>query len=238
MNIDLQPRKPENGATLATSIYERLKADILSTHLEPGRKLQSRFLMESYGVGQTPLREALNRLSTEGLVVSLDQRGFHVKDISADELMELTRTRCWVEAIALGESIAHATPDWEEALVVAHHRLSRTPRSLDPETFHHNPQWEIYHREFHALLICRCQSRPLIEFCGQLADRLYRYRMLSIRRSFRTRKVKDEHAAILEAVLERNATEAVARLSQHYQSTANVLEADLRSILWAPADPN
>jgi DNA-binding GntR family transcriptional regulator len=230
MELDPPSRRAESAGTLTTSIYERLKADILSTHLEPGRKLQSRFLMESYGVGQTPLREALNRLSTEGLVVSLDQRGFHVKDISAAELIELTKTRCWVEATALGESIAHATPDWEEALVLAHHRLNRAPRSLDPEQFEHNPQWEVHHRAFHALLISRCGSRPLIEFCAQLADRLYRYRMLSMRKSFRTRKVNDEHAGILEAVLERNSAEAIAQLTAHYRSTASILEADLKAL--------
>ena len=47
-----------------------------------------------------------------------------------ESLAELTKTRCWVEALALRESMAASTPQWEEQLVLAQHRLSRVPRSL------------------------------------------------------------------------------------------------------------
>ena len=69
--------------------------------------------------------------------------------ISADDLRELIKTRCWVEAIALRESIAARTPEWEEGLVLALHRLSRVPRSLNSESFATNPEWERLHRAFH-----------------------------------------------------------------------------------------
>ena len=184
MNPDLPSHKDVQSATLATTIYARLKADILTTRLAPGRKLQSRFLMEQYNVGQTPLREALNRLTTEEFVVGMEQRGFYVKEVSKDELQELTKTRCWVEGLALRESMQNATQPWEEALLVAHHRLDRTPRSLKPDTFEDNPDWEKVHRAFHATLIGLCGSRPLLGFCEQLTDRLYRYRMMSIAKAY------------------------------------------------------
>ncbi|THF49598.1 GntR family transcriptional regulator [Allorhizobium terrae] len=228
MDVELINKGAESPATLATSIYERLKADILSTVLEPGRKLQLRFLMQQYEAGQTPLREALNRLSTEELVIGKEQRGFFVKPISLEELRELTKTRCWVEGLALRESMANTTPNWEEELLVAHHRLERTPRSLNPDHFEDNPEWERRHRAFHALLIGRCGSRPLIGFCEQLADRLFRYRALSIRKAFRERKVSDEHTRILKAVLDRDVMNAVDLLQQHYERTAIIIENDLQ----------
>lgn len=233
MDVDFINKGAESPATLATSIYERLKADILSTALEPGRKLQLRFLMQHYEAGQTPLREALNRLSSEELVIGKEQRGFFVKPISLEELRELTKTRCWVEGLALRESMANNAPtnsasSWEEELLVAHHRLERMPRSLNPDHFEDNPEWERLHRAFHALLIGRCGSRPLISFCEQLADRLFRYRALSIRKAFRERKVNDEHTRILKAVLDRDVAEAVHLLQQHYERTAAIIEADLQ----------
>lgn len=227
MTIILSSRSAESPATLATGIYERLKADILSARLEPGRKLQMRFLTENYGAGQTPMREALNRLTTEDLVVGKEQRGFFVQSISLGELSELTKTRCWVEGLALKESMLNASPAWEEALLVAHHRLDRTPRSLDPDHFDTNPEWERLHRNFHALLIGNCASRPLITFCEQLADRLSRYRALSSQKSFRVRKVADEHAALLQSVLGRQTEEAVRLLQAHYERTAEFLRAGL-----------
>jgi len=231
MSSDLPNPKTDAPATLATTIYARLKADILTTRLEPGRKLQSRFLMEQYNVGQTPLREALNRLTTEEFVVGMEQRGFYVKEVSKEELQELTKTRCWVEGLALRESMQNATQAWEEALLVAHHRLDRTPRSLDPEKFEDNPAWERVHRAFHAALISQCGSRPLLGFCEQLADRLYRYRMMSIAKAYPVRKVGAEHSQILQAILAKKTDEAVHLLQRHYQRTADVIYSDLESVL-------
>jgi DNA-binding GntR family transcriptional regulator len=231
MSSDLPLPKADQPATLATTIYARLKADILTTRLEPGRKLQSRFLMEQYNVGQTPLREALNRLTTEEFVVGMEQRGFYVKEVSRDELQELTKTKCWVEGLALRESMQNATQAWEESLLVAHHRLDRTPRSLKADTFEDNPDWEKVHRAFHATLIGLCGSRPLLGFCEQLADRLYRYRMMSIAKAYPARKVGAEHRDILQAVLAKDIEEAVRLLQQHYQRTADVIYSDLDGLI-------
>lgn len=228
----------DGPATRTTNLYERLKADILSARLEPARKLQLRFLMEAYDAGQTPLREALNRLTTEDLVIGREQRGFFVKPISLQELGELTKTRIWVEGRAVRESIANATPEWEEALVVAHHRLDRAPRSLDPERFESNPDWERVHRAFHALLIGNCASRPLIAFCDQLADRLQRYRAMSSRKAFRVRNTMEEHADILKAVLGRNPDEAERLLQRHYERTADFIRTDLERLEAAGAIPS
>lgn len=216
-----------NPVTLASSLYDRLKRDILETRLEPGQKLQLRFLTEHYDAGQTPMREALNRLTTEDLVIGKEQRGFFVKPVSLDELGELTKTRTWVEGLALREGMLNATPEWEEALVIAHHRLERTPRSLETDRFVNNPEWERLHRQFHMCIIQNCKSRPLIVFCEQLADRLQRYRALSIRKAFRSRKVSQEHADLLRAVLDHNVDDAVSRLQKHYEKTATIIHGDL-----------
>src|SRR5262249_24391187 len=108
--------------------------------------------------------------------------------------------------------------------------LDRTRRSLNPEKFEDNPDWERVHRAFHATLIGLCGSRPLLGFCEQLADRLYRYRMMSIAKAYPVRKVGAEHAEILRAVHDRKTEEAVALLQQHYQRTADVIYSDFESV--------
>ena len=202
-------------STQATTVYDRLREDLLSGRLVPGRKLQMRFLIDLYQTGQTPLREALNRLTSEGLVEGREQRGFYVAAISRTELAELTKTRCWVESLALRQSMAAATPRWEEQLLLAQHRLSRSPRSLNAEHFEDNPDWERLHRSYHKTLIGNCGSQSLIAFCGQLADQLYRYRRLSIRKAFPSRHVADEHQAILDAVRNHDADAARAAMHEH-----------------------
>lgn len=217
-----------NGAaTRATSLYDHLRLDLLGGALEPGSKLAIEALCERYGTtSQTPLREALNRLVADGLVERREQRGFMVAGISASDLAEITKTRCWLEEIALRESIAARTTDWEEALVLAHHRLARTPRSLADDRFEDNPAWEPLHRAFHRALIGGCGSRWLLGFCEQLADQHHRYRRLSAPRAFAKRGVKNEHQQLLDAAIGGRADEAVRLLRAHFERTAKVILDD------------
>lgn len=214
--------------TLATNLYDRLRADVLAGKLEPGRKLQIEFLCDRYGAGQTPVREALNRLTSDGLVERREQRGFAVTPVSRDDLLEITKTRCWLEEVALRESIAQRTAQWEEALVLAHHRLAKMPRSNSNQGYEENPDWEALHKAFHHALIGACQSRWLIAFCEQLADQLYRYRQLAVHRTYPNRHERVEHQAIVDAVLGGDADEAVRLLNAHYRQTADIILADAR----------
>ena len=213
-------------ATRATSLYDQLRADLLGGEPEPGSKLAIEALAERYETSATPLREALNRLVSDGLVERREQRGFVVAAISAVDLAEITKTRCWLEEVALRESIAARTTAWEEALVLAHHRLARTPRSLSERVFKDNPEWEPLHRAFHRALIAGCGSRWLLNFCEQLADQHHRYRRLSAPRGFTKRGVKSEHQQLLEAAVEGRADEAVALLRAHFERTAKIIRDD------------
>lgn len=215
-----------SAATLATSLYDQLRSDLLAGQHEPGSRLAIEALCERYATSQTPLREALNRLTADGLVQRREQRGFAVAQISPADLDEITRTRCWLEEIALRESIAARSTAWEEALVLAHHRLARTPRSLREDRFEDNPEWEPLHRAFHRALVSGCGSRWLLGFCEQLADQHHRYRRLSAPRAFHKRGVKNEHQALLDAALAGDADKAVALLKAHFERTAKVILDD------------
>ncbi|MDP3085168.1 MAG: GntR family transcriptional regulator [Rubrivivax sp.] len=220
-----------NGAaTLATHLYDRLRADLLAGQHEPGGRLAIEALCERYATSQTPLREALNRLIADGLVQRREQRGFVVAEVSAADLEEITRTRCWLEEIALRQSMALRSAAWEEALVLAHHRLARTPRSLREDRFDDNPDWEPLHRAFHRALISGCDSRWLLGFCEQLADQHHRYRRLSAPRAFAgKRAVSGEHQALFDAALAGDADRAVALLHVHFERTARlILDEDQR----------
>jgi len=78
---------PSIAVTRTRAIYERLRREIIQGTLLPGEKLRIEVLRTRYNVGGTPLREAMNRLSTEGLVTQSDQRGFRVTPVSADDLV-------------------------------------------------------------------------------------------------------------------------------------------------------
>jgi DNA-binding GntR family transcriptional regulator len=208
------------SATLASTLYDQLRSDLLDGVLAPGSRLAIEALCERYVASPTPLREALNRLTADGLVQRREQRGFAVAAISQNDLLEITRTRCWLEEIALRESIADGRGDWEERVLLAHHRLHRIPRSLEEARFDDNPEWEPQHRQFHRTLLSACGSRWLLGFCDQLADQHYRYRRISASRAFNRRDVRHEHEELMHAALARDADLAVACLKAHLERTA------------------
>lgn len=221
-NADHRIGSPLNAPTTLTSaVYERLRRDILVGRLAPGEKLRIDALRTTYEVGASPLREALNRLSAEGLVLREDQRGFRVAPVSLDDLKELTRTRCWVNELALRQSIARGDPAWEERVVLTHHRLARTPAYSEASS-KLDSEWERRHREFHAALISACGSRWLTAFCESLFDQADRYRYLSLY-AHEHRDFIGEHRAIMEATLARNADLAARLLAQHITKTAELV---------------
>lgn len=216
------------GATRASAVYEQLRADITHGVLEPGAKLRVGAMGERYGVGASPLREALNRLSAEGLVARTDQRGFSVAALSWDELPILTRNRVQLESLALAESIAARDAEWEDQLALLVHRLSRTPRSLSAKQYEPNPEWEALHREFHRGLLARCPSRWLRGFCDSLADEAYRFRQVAAGQVFSSRNEHAEHVAIFEAAIHGKTAQALKLLEAHYSRTQQVVATQAR----------
>lgn len=221
--METNEQRDAASGTLASDVYDRMRHDILSGILSPGEKLRVEFMRDRYSVGNSPIREALNRLSSDGLVVREDQKGFHVASVSRTELEELVRTRCWLEEIALRESMAHGGTAWEENLVLAFHRLSRVPRSSRERTYSANPEWEALHQGFHAALIGAARSRWLDGFCTQLRDQADRYRQFAVAASYPNRNELDEHRAIFEAAIDGNSDAAVRHLHAHYQRTADII---------------
>ncbi len=211
------------GGTLASTVYDRLRKDILTGALAPGEKLRAEYLRNRYEVGNSPVREALNRLSVDGLVVREDQRGFRVAEVSKQDLIELIKTQCWLEEIALRESVASRDMEWEERIVLAFHRLSRQARSASRDDYIMNPEWERLHREFHLALISACGSSLLRTFCAQLNDKADRYRQLAVAATYPQRNEREEHREIMDACLEGNADRAVALLHTHYKRTGEAI---------------
>jgi GntR family transcriptional regulator, carbon starvation induced regulator len=231
--------QPPHG-TLASQIHATLRRDILRGVFAPAEKLGIESLCARYGIGATPLREALNRLSAEDLVIRTDQRGFRVAPVSLDDLEELTKTLCWIGGLALREAIRNGDAAWEEAIVLAAHRLSRVPREGPEGYSSFNPEWETRHRAFHLALIAACGSRWLIDFYATLLDRNARYRYLAFADASVPRDAEKEHRAIVAAVLGRDADRAAAAAEAHIRATAETVARGVRATAMhgpgAPAD--
>ncbi len=231
----LAPNAPTK--TLVESIFGSIRADILSCRHPPGGKLSIEKLRASYGVSGGPVREALCRLTAEGFVVAEGQRGFRVADAVIGELIDITKNRIWIEAMALRSSFVHGTIEWEGQLIAAEHCLRAEQAKRDREALQEpSGEWENAHRAFHFALISACGSAQLIRYRGQLIDMAERYRRLACRQlsrvSGRGGRASD-HAALIDAALARDAKRAVEIIEHHLMGNAS---SAIEAILGEDAD--
>ncbi len=203
--------------------YHTLRAMIVTGTLKPGEKLKIDGLRKRLDTGASPIREALSLLTSDNLVERIDQRGFRTAPVSAENFREILKLRCVLEDLALRESIANHSQDWEEAAVLAHHRMQRAQSER-------RDNFEDLHKAFHMTLLSRAASPVLLKFCSQLYDLNIRYRYLAGSvLDYQQRDVREEHASILAAAINRDADTASQRLLNHYRLTGAFLTGLLGS---------
>jgi GntR family carbon starvation induced transcriptional regulator len=218
--LDRSQSKKTSPATFAEQAFDLLHADIVRAKLRPGEKMHVERLRATYGVGATPLREALSKLSSLDLVTAEGQRGFRVAPVSIANLLDITKTRSWIEGIALRAAMAAGDRNWEAEILAAAHRLKGCPKS-DGEGL--SDDWYRENRAFHDALVSACNSPQIMVFRAQLYDLSDRYRRLSVRSGLAGRDFDAEHQSIMDAVLARDADTAVSRTEDHFIETTRVI---------------
>lgn len=209
-----------HAATLAEKAFNLLRADILAAKLRPGDKMHVERLRETYGLGATPLREALSKLTSLDLVTAVGQRGFCVAPVSTANLLDITKTRALIEGLALRASIAAGDRHWEAQVLAAAHRLKSCPKS-DGDRL--SDEWYRENREFHDALVANCGSPQIMIFRGQLYDLSDRYRRMSVQNGLAGRDLDAEHQLIVDAALARDPGAAVAHTVDHFVETTRVI---------------
>ena len=207
----------ETSATHAA--YMSLREMILTGALPAGEKLKIEQLRKLLETGASPVREALSLLTSDMLVERIDQRGFRAAPASRANFEEILNLRCALEDMAFRQSIAQADGDWEERLVLSHHRMIRAATT---------PNFEIAHKVFHMTLLSNAASPMLERYCSQLYDLNIRYRYLAAAAAnYQRRDISAEHIDILDAAIGRNADVASKTLLAHYRLTGAYLSNQL-----------
>lgn len=211
--------------TRASQLLGRVRNEIICGRLAPGERLVVTSLAEAMHAGQTPIREALMRLASEGFVVQEDQRGFSVAPVSRDELCDLTQARAEMDALAVRLSIQFGDDNWEAGLLGAFHRLQKSTKVLPDGTI--PPDWQERHNAFHTALVAGCPNKVLLQVRAMLYERAERYRHLSVRYLRTPRDDRGEHEAMMKAALERDADKAEQLLKAHILRTSEILLAEI-----------
>ncbi|HSC97655.1 MAG TPA: GntR family transcriptional regulator [Casimicrobiaceae bacterium] len=207
------PDEALQAATIGERTYRRIRADIVFGRLAPKERLTLDRMRDVYSASVSTLREVLNRLSSEGLIIAEGSRGFEVTPISPEDLREVAAMRCLLESHALRASFAAGDMDWEGAVVAAHHKLAAMERRMAAGERSVAETWKRYDREFHHALISACGSKVLLATHAAIFDRYLRYQMIAA--VYRGGIAEDEHRQLLDCALRRDWKTAQSTLTKH-----------------------
>jgi GntR family carbon starvation induced transcriptional regulator len=210
--------------------YDLLRARIIRCELAPGSRLNISALQGQWELSQAAIREALSRLTAEGLVEVERNRGYWVAPISTGGFRELTEALITIELPCIRSALACGDKAWERSLSAAFHRAAHALTQVAAG----DVEIEAYSNEregFYRVLLGACENRWLLWSWELLFAQTTRYRHLY---SAFVRYDLDHlpsHRAILHALLSRNAKEAEALVLANYEAIMTYIEAEMVSRL-------
>jgi DNA-binding GntR family transcriptional regulator len=195
-----------------------LKDAILNGSLQRGERLSEARLMGDFEIGRTPLREALNRLEREGLVVSQPNSGYSVANLDVDAVCELLVVREGLDAMATEIATETATDEELQA-------LARVMDDIDSLDRAHKRTPDAYARELelglevHEVILAATHNAALTEITQRVYDQLRLALWVEVRWIEQWTAAVAEHRAIVDAMLARDAARAVEAARAHVRSS-------------------
>jgi DNA-binding GntR family transcriptional regulator len=191
--------KSVRHATLADQAYEAIKDAVLALELRPGDALVEDDLAEQIGMSKTPVRQALERLEREGLVVRIPYKATYVADLDPADAADILELRAVLEGLAarsVVEVVDDATLDAAEEILDAYDAAVAA---------HDMEAAEELGERFHGLVSGASTNRHVARMLETLNLQLQRLRALSGHHHDRAEKSGREHRAILAALRNRDA---------------------------------
>lgn len=196
---------------MATSVYEGIRADILSGHFQPGAALGEIALATKYGTSRTPVREALQRLEHEQLV-ERTTKGVHVKASTPEEILDIYDVRTTLEGAA-ARAAAERRTELDLMRIRAAHESMKSLQGEDGRARAES------NRVFHEAVWSASHSPTLVDLLNRLHVHLIRYPTTTLSFGDRWQSALDEHEQLIAAITAKDAAEA-ARIAEHHMQGA------------------
>jgi len=207
-------RTPAESIPVRERAYEHLKASILSGRFNPGERLDEEHLAKELGISRTPIREALHKLESEGLIKPLASRGFVASQDSKDDIEELFEIRAVLEGYALrlicGRITDTVLAQLEDTVEKAEEALRR--HGLD-EIFQWNTR---FHDTLHDLIT---DKRRLYHQMVTMRQYVLRYRKNTLQYPDGGARTVDGHRKILLALRLRDPDLCERVMREHIQQS-------------------
>lgn len=207
--------------SVAERLYERLKAMAVAYEFKPGERLNEGELSRSLGASRTPLREALNRLNTEGLLRFAPGKGFYCRDLDVHDIFNLYELRKAIELAAVRLAIRRATDADIDSLLAF---LDST--GPDPGT-RTNVELVQLDEIFHERLLAMCGNAEMLRVLANVNARIRFVRWIDMDRADRS-NTQMEHRQALLGLKQRDEAACVAVLEKHIDRRLDQIKSSLK----------
>lgn len=211
-------RQNEESASMVAQTYLELRRQILSGQLQPGEPLSEYQLAKALNVSRTPVREALGRLRSAGLVRSVPQRGMFVSELGPNDVVEIMEIRERLELLVVRRVMDQGPSDeqltvWEEQ--------TRQARQLIVDG--HLPEALAIGSSLHDQLIEFSGNERLAGILAQLSEQVWLLSMVGIRAPGRPEEANEEHRVLLAHMRNGDADAAEMVMREHLRNEGRTL---------------
>ena len=204
----------QRSNSLHSRVYNRIRNDILNGVYEPGESLVELKLSEELGVSRTPVREALRQLELEGLVQSVPNKGATVRGVTEQDIQDIYTIRMLIEGLAARWAAEKITPE----------ELEELKEAVDLEEFYTTKSnygnLLRFDTRFHDIIFKASKSKPLMYTLSTFHRYVQKARRVSMSSPERAAEVLQEHKAILQAIIDRDADRAEKLRTEHVRNAS------------------
>jgi DNA-binding GntR family transcriptional regulator len=209
----------ERPRSLRDQVYDRLRAAILSGDLAPGAPIIEADIAATLGASRTPVREALRRLETEGLLEPRGQRGSVVRELHFDEVVCIFEIREALETLAARRASRRMG---ERDYAELERLIERMQKHVDDPS-----EMERLDTAFHDYILAHADGHRLKRMLADLRSDIQPWRMIALATAERRRATLEEHVAMLAAMRSQDEGAVARATARHLENTrAAVLSSD------------
>ena len=204
--------------SLSAMILVWLRKAILSGVLAPGQVLRQEELAARFKTSRVPLREALQHLEAEGLVISRPRRGYAVTALDGEQLVELLQLRILIESYAGYAGTLRRTEEDVAAVELLLHAMDKLPNKTGREA--QNLRWSTLNRQFHSAIFSASRLSHLCRTSDNIAAKIEPYILIDIAMTHTLGEAQSDHHGIFKAFKEGDADQVAVLSRRHCESTA------------------
>jgi DNA-binding GntR family transcriptional regulator len=214
--------RDDNGSdSVVDRVYEQLKAMSVSFELKPGERLNEGELAKRLGVSRTPLREALNRLNTEGFLRFTPGKGFFCRELDAHEIFDLYELRKSIEVASVRLAVKRAKDEDIDALLAFLDATGPEPGERS------SIELVELDETFHERLMAMSDNAEMLRVLRNVNARIRFVRWIDMDRINRT-NTQAEHRAVLHALKGRDEGTCVYVLERHIDRRLDTITSAIK----------